>query len=96
MKKLLLILLLAILIISCDDNTVDPPIEGNPETSTFKSHNIKTNGKQYFTFSTNTASTTDNGNWDVAFGSVPLTVETSPCEYFTMPAKCYLDFRNLN
>ena len=83
MKKLLLLSLITLLLFACSENTTEPKPVDNGKT--FKSHNVKQNGKQYFTFSTNTATTTDDGNWDIAFGSVPLTVETQPCQYFTMP-----------
>lgn len=83
MRKLLLLSFATILLFACSENTTEPEPVDNGEI--FKSHNIKQNGKHYFTFATNTASTTDDGNWDLAFGAVPLTVETTPCEYFTMP-----------
>ena len=83
MKKLLLLSLIAIVLFACNESTTEPEVVEVDKT--FRSHNVKENGKHYFTFATNTASITDDGNWDIAFGSVPLTVETAPCEYFIMP-----------
>ena len=85
MKKLFYIIFVLSLITACDDNSTDPKDENNTKVQQFKSQNVKTIGKQYFTFSTNTAETAEPENYDIAFGTVPLTIETAPCQFFTMP-----------
>ncbi len=83
MKKILILLLISTLVFACTDNDEDTLKE--PAKSTFKSHNIKTDGKQYFTFVSNLGNTVEPAIWDIAFGATPLTVETAPCQFFTMP-----------
>ncbi len=83
MKKILTLLLISSFIFACSDD--DEPTPKEPVKSTFKSHNIKTEGKQYFTFASNEGTTGEPATWDIAFGSTPLTVETAPCQFFTMP-----------
>ncbi|HID40352.1 MAG TPA: hypothetical protein EYP36_12675 [Calditrichaeota bacterium] len=71
-------------ILGCSDNATEPENNG-ADTQTFQSVNVKTEGKQYFTFSTNSGTLTKPDVYDIAFGVVPLTVETAPCQFFTMP-----------
>ncbi|MBK7106231.1 MAG: HmuY family protein [Ignavibacteriae bacterium] len=85
MKKILYIIILAMFLFACNENSTDPKNENIAEIQKFKSHNVKTNGKHFFTFSTNSAETNETINYDIAFGTVPLTVESAPCQYFTMP-----------
>jgi hypothetical protein len=86
MKHLIYILFTVLLLISCEENSTEPKDDDKKaEVKQFKSHNIKTNGKHYFTFSTNSAVTAEPAEYDMVFGSVPLTVETAPCQFFTMP-----------
>lgn len=86
MKNILLLLLIGLLFVtSCDDSSTEPEDEQKVETQSFKSHNVKTNGKHYFTFSTNSAVTEEPASYDIAFGAVSLTVETASCQFFTMP-----------
>ena len=85
MKKIQYIIILAIFLLACNENSTDPKNENIAEIQKFKSHNVKTNGKHFFTFSTNSAETNETTNYDIAFGTVPLTVESAPCQYFTMP-----------
>ncbi|MFZ1288669.1 MAG: HmuY family protein [Melioribacteraceae bacterium] len=85
MKKKFYIIFLTIMIFACSDNSTDPKDDNNINVRKFKSHNVKDNGKQYFTFSTNSAETSESNNYDIAFGTVPLTIETAPCQFFTMP-----------
>lgn len=85
MKSIIYLLLFTLLFIGCDN---DNPIDSNDvetKVEEYKSHNVKENGKHYFSFSTNTAETSEHASYDIAFGTVPLTVETAPCQYFTMP-----------
>ncbi len=83
MERILTFLMLSIIFGACSSNNDEPDKE--PLKYSFRSHNIKTGGKQYFTFLDNTGTTEEPATWDIAFGSVPLTVETSPCNFFTMP-----------
>ncbi|MBK8944007.1 MAG: HmuY family protein [Ignavibacteriae bacterium] len=85
MKQILYIILILSIFISCDENSTDPKDDNKTEVQQFKSHNVKTNGKHYFSFSTNSAETSEPSSFDIAFGTVPLTVESAPCQYFTMP-----------
>ena len=82
MKKILTLFVLTVILIACSD---DDEQKKEIKTTTFKSHNIKTNGKQYFSFAINSVTNEEPAIWDIAFGSVPLTVETAPCQFFTMP-----------
>ncbi len=85
MKKIILFLVLGLLAFACSDNSPSEPDDGNDNAKTFTSHNVKTEGTQYFKFETNSGYTENDGNWDIAFSTVPLTVETQPCQFFTMP-----------
>ncbi len=84
-SKIILLLISLIIINACDDNSTDPKDDKKDKVNTFTSHSIKTNGKQYFTFSNNQGTTTPPASWDIAFGAAPLTVETSPCKFLVMP-----------
>ena len=85
MFKLFIFILAMGLMISCSKDSTGPKNE-NPQTESFKSVNVKTDGKQYFTFSTNTGALNEPAAYDIAFGVVPLIVETAPCQFFTMPS----------
>ncbi len=87
MKTLIYILLGALLFIGCDDenNPTSDKDKDNEVVKQFKSHNIKQNGTQYFTFSTNTGTATEPAVYDIAFGAASRTAEPAPCQFFTMP-----------
>jgi hypothetical protein len=83
MSKLFIILIAMGLMISCSKDSTGPD-NTDPQAESFKSVNVKTEGKQYFSFSTNEGTLTEPAAYDIAFGVAPLTVETAPCQFFTM------------
>lgn len=85
MNKLIPLILGIMLVVSCDKSSTDSDKDKEPEVSSFKSVNVKEQGKHYFSFADNSGTTTEPAQWDIAFGLVPLTVETAPCQFFTMP-----------
>lgn len=77
------------LLFSCSDDSNSSNDGDNggagDNAKVFSSVNVKTTGTDYFTFSTNEATTTEPTAFDIAFSTTPLTVEQGPCNYFTMP-----------
>jgi hypothetical protein len=83
MFRLFIPILIAGLLLSCTKNSTENKEESNNKSS-FKSVNVKTDGTQYFIFSTNQGTLRAPAQYDIAFGLVPLTIEVATCQYFTM------------
>jgi hypothetical protein len=82
-------LLMALTIfISCKDNGTDNDDSSSSEIKTFVSKNIKTEGKQYFSFADNSASETKPEKWDLTLQLNSRTVQVIPnnCKYFEVGA----------
>lgn len=82
MKKLLILLFVTFIVYGCKENTSEPIT--NNKIQKFKSHNVKTEGTQYFTFDSMKVSIDKPEKWDIAFGKIDVTVETEPCKFFTI------------
>ncbi|MEE9167342.1 MAG: HmuY family protein [Candidatus Neomarinimicrobiota bacterium] len=83
MKRLTLLCVGTWLLMGCEEKSMNDDSQ-EPEHFTFTSVNVKTEGTQYFNFSTNEGTTTEPESWDIAFGVVPVTVEIAPCQYMTI------------
>lgn len=85
MKLTLTILTLIFFFWACSDNSTNSNDNDQVDVQTFQSANVKTEGMQYFSFSSNSGSTTEPAEWDMAFSVIPFPVEIAPCQYLTIP-----------
>ncbi|MCB0281525.1 MAG: HmuY family protein [Calditrichae bacterium] len=86
MRFTLILMMLMFTFWACSDNSTGSDNNDNQgEAQTFQSGNVKTEGTQYFTFSTNSGSATEPASWDIAFSAIPFPVEISDCNFLTIP-----------